>query len=58
MLNEKLKSLLGDAGSIFALIGLVGSLRKTQTQTGRSSYVVTGKGQEVKLRLRWWMHAI
>ncbi|PPC61336.1 hypothetical protein C1Y41_19095 [Pantoea sp. ICBG 1758] len=48
MLNEKLKSLLGDAGSIFALIGLVGSLRKTETQTGRSSYVVTGKGQEVK----------
>lgn len=48
MLNEKIRNLLSDAGSIFALIGLVGSLRKAQTVTGRSSYVVTGKGQEVK----------
>jgi len=48
MLNEELRNLLSDAGSIFALIGLVGSLRKAQTTTGRSSYVVTGKGQEVK----------
>lgn len=52
MLDEKIQKSLDDSTSVFALIGLVGSLRKATTSLGRSSYVVTGKGKEVKTAFR------
>lgn len=48
MLDEKIQKSLDNSTSVFALIGLVGSLRKASTSLGRSSYVVTGKGKEIK----------
>ncbi|HBT4785577.1 TPA: hypothetical protein MB364_000880 [Klebsiella variicola subsp. variicola] len=47
-MNNSISAALTAATDINSVIALVASLEKKQTKTGRSSYVVTSKGAEIK----------
>ncbi len=47
-MNKSVTSALSGATDINSVIALVSSLERKETRLGRSSYVVTSKGAEVK----------
>ncbi|HFU9830167.1 TPA: hypothetical protein ACH7RB_005546, partial [Escherichia coli] len=47
-MNKSVTSALSEAADINSVIALVSSLERKETHLGRSSYVVTSKGAEVK----------
>lgn len=47
-MNKSVTSALSEAADINSVIALVSSLERKETRLGRSSYVVTSKGAEVK----------
>lgn len=47
-MNKSVTSALSEAADINSVIALVSSLERRETRQGRSSYVVTSKGAEVK----------
>ncbi|MBJ3182310.1 hypothetical protein JGB59_24625, partial [Salmonella enterica subsp. enterica serovar Stanley] len=47
-MNKSVTSALSGAADINSVIALVSSLERKETRLGRSSYVVTSKGAEVK----------